>query len=145
MCDSGGSVVAARGAALYCCLLRGATEAIEYRGASHSKAGFATSVSAVKHAHCYSSTPAAAYFDGCSSSALARRRLDGCTSLPWRGAAGRRWRLESRGALAVILYTAVVFALRTTSNLQLAVAPSNDRLIHKVIHQQGAVSCLVNR
>ena len=73
MCDSGGSVVAVRGAALYCCLLRGATEAIEYRGASHSKAGFATSVSAVKHAHCYSSKPAA-YFDGRSSSALARRR-----------------------------------------------------------------------
>ena len=61
-----------------------------------------------------------------------------------RGAAGRRWRLESR-ALAVILYCSIVFALRTTSNLQLAVAPSNDRLIHKVIHQQGAVCCLVNR
>ena len=44
------AVVAAawrRRAALCCCLLRGATEAIEYRGASHSKAGFATSVSAV--------------------------------------------------------------------------------------------------
>ena len=73
MCDSGGSIVALRGAALYCCLLRGATEAIEYRGASHSKAGFATSVSAVKHAHCHSSKPAA-YFDGRSSSTLARRR-----------------------------------------------------------------------
>ena len=77
VCNSGGSVVAVRGAALCCCLLRGATEAIEYRGASHSKAGFATSVSAVKHAHCYSSKPAA-YFDGCSSCALARR---------WRAAA----------------------------------------------------------
>ena len=67
-----------------------------------------------------------------------------CLGVARRGAAGRRWRLESC-ALAVILYTAVVFALRTTSNLQLAVAPSNDRLIHKVIHQQGAVCCLVNR
>ena len=73
VCDIGGSVVAVRGAALYCCLLRGATEAIEYRGASHSKAGFATSVSAVKHAHCCYSSKPAAYFDGRGCSALARR------------------------------------------------------------------------
>ena len=61
-------------AALYCCLLRGATEAIEYRGASHSKAGFATSVSAVKQSDCFSSSKPAAYFDGRCNSALARRR-----------------------------------------------------------------------
>ena len=38
--------VATAAAALYCCLLRDAAS-IEYCGASHSKAGFATSVSAV--------------------------------------------------------------------------------------------------